>query len=104
MLTHLATVEPSSTGSLRAQLDTLAKGHQGGLLVVVLGRATSGELEALGRLRRQFRPVVCVVTEGSPPTSARVRADAVVIIDASTDDAFAAAWHHRFGNRALVTA
>jgi uncharacterized protein (DUF58 family) len=96
VLTYLATVQPSAPGSLRSLLDQLSRAHTGGLLVVVLGRTTASEIEALARLGRAYRPLVAVVTEGSVP-QARVKAGAVRLIDATHDGGFGAAWQATFG-------
>ena len=68
-------------GSLRQVFDTLTRASQGGVLVAVLGRATSGELDTLARLRRSFRTVIAVVTEApipypSPLQARLIRVDA----------------------------
>ncbi len=96
VLSHLATAEPTGPGSLRGLLDQLARTRTGGLLVVVLGRTTASEIEALARLGRSYRPIVAVVTEGTVP-QARVKAGAVRLIDATRDGGFAPAWHAVFG-------
>lgn len=80
LLEYLAVVDRSGTGSLRLVLDQLARTPSGGLLVVVLGRPTGFELEALVRLCPRFTGVVAVATQGPVPP---VRAKGLTIVDLS---------------------
>ena len=89
VMEYLARIEAVGTGSLRSVLDGLVRGGQGGVLVTVLGRATSGELEALARLHRSFRMVVVVVTEGPMPPGTPLQRR-LIKVDATRDAAFGA--------------
>jgi uncharacterized protein (DUF58 family) len=91
LMEHLARAEPAGRGSLRQALDSLVRSPHGGLLVSVLGRATSAELDGLARLRGTFRSVVVVVTEGPLPSRSALHA-ALTLVDATADGGFAPAW------------
>jgi uncharacterized protein (DUF58 family) len=91
ILEYLARLEAVGHGSFRQILDTLTRSPQGGVLVAVLGRATSGELDTMARLHRSFRTVIAVVSEGPipPPTPLQAR---LVRVDATRDNTFATSW------------
>ncbi len=78
-------------GSLRQVFDTLTRASQGGVLVAILGKATSGELDTLARLRRSFRTVIAVVSEPPllVPTPLQGR---LIRVDATRDGAFGPSW------------
>jgi hypothetical protein len=91
LMEYLARVEGSGRGSMRSELDGLARGGHGGMLVVVLGRATVGELETMARLQSLFRRVIAVVTNGHvPATPASARG--LRVVTATEDGAFEPAW------------
>jgi uncharacterized protein (DUF58 family) len=91
ILEYLARLEAVGHGSLRQVLDTLTRANQGGVLVTVLGRATPAELDTLARLRRTFRLVVAIVTEGPMPTASALQAR-LTRVDATRDGGFAHSW------------
>jgi hypothetical protein len=91
VLEYLARVEPSNHGSLRSVFEGLANANQGGVLVSVLGRGTSGELDTLARLTRRYRVVVAVITEGPMPKAGPLHG-AIRRIDATSDTAFGSGW------------
>jgi len=88
---YLARVGPSGHASLRAAFDRVGRTHPGGVLVAVLGTATSAELDALARMRRSFRSVVVVLTEAPVPPPTPLHGG-LTIIDATLDGRFADAW------------
>jgi uncharacterized protein (DUF58 family) len=90
IMEYLAMVDTTGHGSLRAVLQGMRRSPQAGSLVVVLGRATKSEIDALARLRRSFGAVVTVVTEGRDAPA--VGALPVTIVDARADGQFARSW------------
>lgn len=91
LLELLARAELSGSGSLRAELDALARSGTGGIIVAAIGRTTGGELEALARLQKTHRRVVTVVTNGHLPEVPRA-ARGLLVVDARRDDTFAGRW------------
>jgi uncharacterized protein (DUF58 family) len=99
VLGWLATVDVEGHGSLRRTLSGLQRPSNGGALVVVTGRTSSSDLEAMAALRRTFRSVVDVVTEGPVPT-ATASGSVVIAVAAGTDGAFGPAWQRRVASTA----
>lgn len=99
ILEYLATVEATTTGSLRRTLDQLARPGSGGALVAILGQTGPTELEGLGRLRRSFSRVDTVVVgdrlHGRPPRG-------VTLMAAPTLEALAATWNRTTGGRPVA--
>ncbi len=99
ILEYLATVEATSTGSLRSALDLLARPGSGGALVAVLGQTGPVELESLGRLRRRFSRVDAVVVgerlPGRPPRG-------VTLLAAPTLESLAGLWNRTMGGRPVA--
>ena len=91
ILEYLARLDVVGHGSLRQILDTLTRANQGGVLVTILGRATAGELDTLARLRRTFRMVVAVVSEGPAPEPTAIQRR-LTRVDATRDGSFAVSW------------
>jgi uncharacterized protein (DUF58 family) len=91
ILEYLARLDVVGHGSLRQVFDTLTRANQGGVLVTILGKGSSGELDTLARLRRSFRTVIAVVTEGAmlAPSPLQSR---LIRVDATRDGGFATAW------------
>ncbi len=96
IMEYFATVNASGVGSLRSVLESLRRSPQAGSLVVVLGRCTRAELDALARMRRSFGAVVIVATEGHEPLSAGRLP--LLVVDARADDQFAPTWTSMMGD------
>ncbi|HEX9257899.1 MAG TPA: DUF58 domain-containing protein [Acidimicrobiales bacterium] len=90
---YLARVGPSGHASLRAAFDRVGRTQPGGVLVAIVGRATAAELDLLARMRRSFRSVIAVVTEGPEPPRTPLHG-ALKIVDATADGVFAESWTH----------
>jgi uncharacterized protein (DUF58 family) len=102
IMEYLATVDVSGHGTMRGVLEGLRRSPQSGALVVILGRATRNELDALAALRRTFGATVMVVTEGrDAPGVGRTR---LLLVDARADDQFAGAWTSMVGAPAPLRA
>ena len=94
---YLAVVEPHMRGSLREVVERVYRATLGGALVVVLGRATTGEIDALARLHRSFRSIIIVVHDPPVPTGA---GRGVTVVDATTDVPLADIWSAALRTRA----
>jgi uncharacterized protein (DUF58 family) len=91
VLEYLARLDAVGHGSFRQVLDTLTRANQGGILIAVLGRATSGELDTLARLRRTFRMVVAVVSEPPVPEPSPLQSR-LTRVDNTREGAFGPSW------------
>jgi len=89
IMDFLAVVEPSGQGSLRDCVDRVRRASLGGSLVVVLGRATAGEIDSAARLYRSFRSLVIVVHDRPVPLAS---GRGVRVVDASGDRPLAEQW------------
>jgi uncharacterized protein (DUF58 family) len=78
ILEYLATVSPSSQGSLRTVLDALTRTRRGGMVAIGFGRPTVFEFDALARLARSGCKPVAIVCEGPVPRQSPV---GVVMVD-----------------------
>jgi uncharacterized protein (DUF58 family) len=94
VLGWLARVEVEGSGSLRRTLSTLQRPSNGGALVVVTGRTSATDLDAMAALRRTFRSVVDVVSEGPLPRAAATGA-VVATVDGTTAASFGPSWSSR---------
>lgn len=105
ILEALARIDPSSGGSLRRVLDGLSRmSHAGGTLVVIVGRITTPEVDALVPLRRWFKKVVLVITQ-APLPDRRPGHAALTIVPTTRDGALRQAWRHTAaGDRTEVSA
>jgi uncharacterized protein (DUF58 family) len=103
VLGWLATVDVEGHSSLRRTLSDLQRPSNGGALVVVTGRTSTSDLEALAALRRTFRTVVGVVTEGPMPSTSR-SSSVVITVHAAADGAFGPAWDRRVAQTSEVVA
>ena len=103
VLEYLATVEVRNSGSLRVLTDQVSRTGVGGLVVAVLGRPTSIELDSLARIGRAGAKVIAVVCDG--PLAVSSPPPGLSIVDV-TEGNFVEAWERglsRTANR-LITA
>jgi uncharacterized protein (DUF58 family) len=89
IMEYLAVVEPEGGGSMRSAIEAVRRTSPGGVLVAVLGRATSFETEAIAHFAASSTTVLGVVTE--PPVPPAIRRG-VKFVDATVDGRFAESW------------
>jgi len=97
---HLAVVDTTVGGSLVALLAALGRAS-GGALIVVLGRTTTGELEALARAGRRFGSCTVVSTDPNPVT---VPPGLSRVVQTTSGRSFKDAWDSSGDHRRAVPA
>ena len=97
---YLAVIEPSRIGSMAALLAALGRAT-GGSLVVIFGRTTSAELEALGRAAKRRGSCTVIITDPGPVTIPPVLRRVVHLTSGQTfRDAWDGGAHGRGSHRA----
>src|SRR5581483_6439493 len=103
IMEYLATVHPTSGGTLRGAVDSLTIGSHAGALVAIVGAVGDTELAALGRLRREMS-FVTIVQFHQSAWDAGVASDGGGLVapgvlrvtrDVPFRDAWNTAFHHR---------